>query len=52
MTESTDEQADQSETTPEPHWWQSWGTTLRYVIGSLAQAVPSALILWQAWVRR
>jgi hypothetical protein len=49
MSESTGLQADEHRTTPEP--WQSWGATVRYLIVRIAQAAPSALLVWQAYVR-
>ncbi len=36
--------------TPEP--WQSWGSTLRYMIVRLAQAISGALLLWGPQNRR
>jgi hypothetical protein len=35
--------------TPEP--WQTWGSTLRYLIYRLAQATPTALLLWETCIR-
>jgi len=35
---------------PKPE--QSWGSTVRYVIVRLAQAVPNAVLVWLAYVRR
>lgn len=48
-TESTDLQAGRHGTTPEP--WQAWGSTLRYAIYRLAQATPTALLLWETCIR-
>ena len=47
--ESTDPQAGRHDTTPEP--WQTWGSTLRYAIYCLAQATPTALVLWETCIR-
>jgi hypothetical protein len=31
--------------------WQSWGSTARYLIVRLAQAVPTGLCVWLAYLR-
>ncbi len=49
-TESTDANVDERTNTPQP--WQSWDTTVRCLILRLAQAAPSALLVWQAYARR
>ena len=48
-TECTDVQAYAHRSTPEP--WQSWGSTARYLIVRISQAVPSGLLVWLAYVR-
>jgi hypothetical protein len=46
---STGDELDELHTTKhEP--WESWGTTARYVIVRLAQTMPTALLVWQAFV--
>jgi hypothetical protein len=30
--------------------WQSWGDTLRYVVVRLSQAIPTAVLVWQACI--
>lgn len=35
--------------TPEP--WQTWGSALRYLIYRIAQATPTALLLWATCIR-
>ena len=45
----TDQQANRHNTTPEP--WQTWGDVTRYLIYQLAQATPTALLLWETFVR-
>jgi len=47
--ESIDVQVDVSTDQQEP--WQSWSVTLRCLILRLAEAAPSALLVWQAYVR-
>jgi hypothetical protein len=47
--QSTDVQAGRHSTTPEP--WQAWGSTMRYLIYRLAQATPTALLLWETCIR-
>jgi hypothetical protein len=32
--------------------WQSWGSTVRYVVVRLAEAVPYVVLAWQAYLRR
>jgi hypothetical protein len=49
VSESIDVQAGRRSTTPEP--WQSWGSTVRYLIIRLGQAIPSAVLLWEAYIR-
>ena len=41
-------QVEVRKSTPKP--WQAWGLTARYVIVQLAQAVPTALLLWLSYV--
>jgi hypothetical protein len=45
--ESTDVQAAEHTSTSEP--WESWGCATRYLIVRIAQAAPSALLVWQAY---
>lgn len=45
--ECTDTQVDST-----PEVWQSWGSTLRYVIFCLAQATPTGLLVWLTYLRR
>jgi hypothetical protein len=42
---STGAQPDPHITVQEP--WQSWGAVLRYVVFRLAQAIPTAALVWQ-----
>jgi hypothetical protein len=42
-------QFNQREGSPLP--WQSWGSTVRYLIVRIAQGLPSAVLVWLAYVR-
>lgn len=44
-----DAQARRHSPTSEP--WQTWGSTLRYLIYRLAQATPTVLLLWETCIR-
>jgi len=44
--DSKEELARRSEATQEP--WQSWGTTVRYLVICLGLAVLAALLIWVA----
>jgi hypothetical protein len=46
MAKSTNMPAQQGKNSPEP--WQSWGTTVRYVVIRLALAVPAIVLVWLA----
>jgi len=46
VTESTEVPAHRPKTTPEP--WQSWGTTVRYLVIRLGLALPGVLLVWLA----
>jgi len=48
-TESTDAQANGHGSAPKP--WQSWGSTIRYLIVRMAQASPNAVLVWLAYAR-
>ena len=49
-TESTAVQVDEHKSTSKP--WQSWGSTTRYLIVQLANAIPSGLLIWLTYIRR
>jgi hypothetical protein len=42
----TEDRTDEHCTVRKP--WQSWGTTIRYLITRVAQAVPTAMLVWLA----
>jgi hypothetical protein len=50
MSDSTLSQVDEHEDVPKES--QSWGSVAQYVIMQLARAVPPALMVWQAYIRR
>jgi len=49
-TQSTEVRRRDNPSTPEP--WQSWATTVRYVIVQAAQAIAPVLLLLLAYVLR
>jgi hypothetical protein len=50
MSDPTASQVDEHEDAPKE--CQTWGSVARYVIMQLAQAIPYALLVWQAYLRR
>ena len=50
MSDSTLSQVDEHENVQKES--RSWGSVARYVIVQLARAVPYALMVWQAYIRR
>jgi hypothetical protein len=50
MPKSTEMRCSEHNNASEP--WQSWPLTARYLLVRLAQAVPSAVLLWLAYAHR
>ena len=48
MAKSTEVQPHEYRTTSEP--WQSWGSAARYLVVRFAEAVPSGVLVWLAYV--
>ena len=46
MPNDTQVPAEQAKTTPEP--WQSWSTTVRYLVIRLGVAIPGVVLVWLA----
>ena len=50
MSDSTSAQVDEHADAPSGS--QTWGSTAQYVIMQLARAIPYALLVWLAYLRR